>query len=558
MPRSQANLCLQRHRRLACKCVPLLFNSKLTQGTTPNTRNVYLAGYTNKKVKSVAVLGGGITGLATAFYISKRAPGIPITIYEAGPRLGGWLTSKHIRTPDGRILFQGGPKTIRTSGVSFLSTIQMIRQLDLVNELEIITQRSRASNKFLYYPDRLVLLPNSLSSYLGTPNRRVVFEGLLQGLIMEPFRKTRPESLSDESISSFLSRRFHPKFAQNLASAFIHGIYGGDIDRLSVKSIFPYLWASEKYFGSIFNGAIQLAIRGRTIINPRDDLLSVLLSENDFLLSTLQTQRAMMISFNKGMEALPLALARYFERLPNVHIKLNAPVKLIKKREEPSKPLEILTTNNLPTNSFSHVISALPAPLTSSILPMPIAPLSTVEAVTVQVVNLFFPSRNILPVRGFGYLISKSVSPEHNPEQALGVIFDSECQPKMIDGEPFAPGTTLSQEAVANALSLVRRHLGIVDEATHYMVSTQKNCIPQFTVGHDDRMDFAHELLKIQFSGRLAVAGPYRGVGINDCIRSAYETVIDMFRAGGPLGPAEEDWTGLHACGSYEPYIIAR
>ena len=159
------------------------------------------------------------------------------------------------------------------------------------------------------------------------------------------------------------------------------------------------------------------------------------------------------------------------------------------------------------------------------------------------------------------------MSPELNPEQALGVIFDSEIEEasrSLGARSEDAPGTKFTvlmgghywngrtsypteMEAVTNAQNLLKRHLGIVESPDHYLVSTQTNSIPQYTVGHHERMSFAHELMKINFNGRLAVAGSsYNGVGVSDCVGSAYNVVIDLLSVGKPgETTAAGEWTGL-------------
>ena len=63
--------------------------------------------------RHVAILGGGITGLTSAYFLSKIYPKTEVVIYEAGPRIGGWLSSKTVPVDDGHVLFEAGPRTLR-------------------------------------------------------------------------------------------------------------------------------------------------------------------------------------------------------------------------------------------------------------------------------------------------------------------------------------------------------------------------------------------------------------------------------------------------------------
>lgn len=69
----------------------------------------------------VAILGGGITGLASAYYLTKQIPHAKITVYEASDRLGGWLSSKRVPVKDGNVLFEAGPRTLRPASNGVLS-----------------------------------------------------------------------------------------------------------------------------------------------------------------------------------------------------------------------------------------------------------------------------------------------------------------------------------------------------------------------------------------------------------------------------------------------------
>lgn len=166
-----------------------------------------------------------------------------------------------------------------------------------------------------------------------------------------------------------------------------------------------------------------------------------------------------------------------------------------------------------------------------------------------MVVNLFYSNPNILPVRGFGYLLPRSVPFEQNPERALGVVFDSDA----TIGQDDVPGTKVTvmlgghwwddfdaypdeDEGASMAKALLNRHLGIDEEPRAIRVGLQRNCIPQYGVGHEARMEDASLRLE-SFNGRLRVAGnSYTGVGLNDCIRAARDVVKGLVDGTGKTG----------------------
>jgi len=191
----------------------------------------------------------------------------------------------------------------------------------------------------------------------------------------------------------------------------------------------------------------------------------------------------------------------------------------------------------------------MPSSATAAVL-NPTAALSS-TSVTVCVVNLYFRTPHLLRtlakypnLSGFGYLIPRSVPFHENPERALGVIFDSDISPDLWSDVPAATlGTRLTvmlgghwwdgwtsfpseAEAVDMATAVLYRHLGISEEPAAAMATLQADCIPQYKVGHSAQMGRAHTELLNAFGGRLRVAGSsYTGVGVNDCLRAAYDVV---------------------------------
>jgi oxygen-dependent protoporphyrinogen oxidase len=79
--------------------------------------------------EKIAVLGGGVSGLASAYFASKEFPSSKITVYESGEETGGWIKSRRVDVPGGNVLFEYGPRTFRP-GVNCLPTAQLVRAKD--------------------------------------------------------------------------------------------------------------------------------------------------------------------------------------------------------------------------------------------------------------------------------------------------------------------------------------------------------------------------------------------------------------------------------------------
>jgi protoporphyrinogen/coproporphyrinogen III oxidase len=88
-----------------------------------------IRGYSQAPERRFAVLGGGITGLSSAHYLTQELPNAKVTIYESGEKLGGWLKSKYVDVGSGRILFEQGPRTLRPSTPASLATLEMVCQV---------------------------------------------------------------------------------------------------------------------------------------------------------------------------------------------------------------------------------------------------------------------------------------------------------------------------------------------------------------------------------------------------------------------------------------------
>lgn len=211
---------------------------------------------------------------------------------------------------------------------------------------------------------------------------------------------------------------------------------------------------------------------------------------------------------------------------------------------------QIKTAHNQTPANYTQAISTISGK-TLSTLTSSVPSLSSMHAVTVMVVNLYYPYLHLLPERGFGYLIPRSIPFEQNPECALGVVFDSHA----VTGQDTVSGTKVTvmlgghwwdgfssypdeDEGAAMAKTILHRHLKVDIEPDAVQVGLQRECIPQYVVGHEKRMRMANSELMHGFRGKLKVAGnSYTGVGLNDCVRAAMDVVMGIKRG--------EEGTGL-------------
>ena len=110
-------------RRLYAKPHPLCLFRNRYSTTSPSHLE-----FTAQSNRDVAVLGGGITGLASAFYLSSTAPDTKVTLYESGPRLGGWLHSTSVDVGNGKVVFEQGPRNLRPSMPNGWLTLDLVRE----------------------------------------------------------------------------------------------------------------------------------------------------------------------------------------------------------------------------------------------------------------------------------------------------------------------------------------------------------------------------------------------------------------------------------------------
>ncbi|KAF8512526.1 hypothetical protein BU17DRAFT_54043 [Hysterangium stoloniferum] len=487
---------------------------------------------------SIAVLGGGITGLSATFHLSRKFPTSRILLVEKSNRLGGWVKSKHVKFPIpggdvGNVVIECGPRTLRPNSRAVL---ELINLLNLQSQLISTPTSSPAARKrFLYIADNdrpgLTPIPSSALGFLTSKLALTVIPSALR----EPFRAyNRPPNAEDDSLDGLMSRRFGPEFARLLGSALVHGIYAADSSKLSVKTAMKLVWDAETNGkGSVVRGFYKGRGRERQTEGPEAyDMGEV----------EARMHGVSVFSFRGGLQTITDALEENLKNSGNVEVITGSDVRNISPESD-----SIKITTDFSSFNVSHLVSALPLPTLNSILshshsPSKLPHLLANPYSTVIVVTFIFaaPPHRVHP-EGFGYLIPRpkeGYSSPMNSEGILGVVFDScsvgaQDRPHgqltkmtMMIGGPYMPyldhlPITDTPRLTKILFDRLQKQLGRRLPTPSYVeVTRQEDCIPTPTIGHLERMDELKDALGGKpWNGRVEVVGAgVGGVSVGDCV----------------------------------------
>lgn len=324
----------------------------------------------------------------------------------------------------------------------------------------------------------------------------------------------------DESLFSFVNRRFGPDVARFAIDPLARGVFAGNARDLSVKSLAKRMHEVEQKHGSVLKGFIK---DRKNAEKPDPEL-----AKSD-LVQQARKEKWAVWSLQDGLETLVKVLAESLEQ-DGVEIRRSTPVKGIQRRQGhlvvQTSSEEIQTDrviSCLPANHLSRVVEDLDMDLSRVLGRIPFA--------TVAVVTLEYAGDK-LNEQAFGYLV-----PSLEPSKVLGVIFDTCTFAQgdrtiltiMMGGYWFKQyfGESPSPESFLDvAVKEVESVLKIKEAPVRHSVNILKDCIPQYIVGHSEMVVNARKLIK-DLKIPLTLAGnSYDGVGVNDAIMSAKKAVL--------------------------------
>jgi len=449
--------------------------------------------------RTIVIIGGGISGLAAAHYLSKL--GLRATVLDQGSLPGGTMQSVK---KDGWLV-ETGPN-------SALETTPLFRDLfrDLDLEKSLTYAAPTASKRYVMRNRTLHVLPMSALSFLKTP---LWSTGGKLRLLKEPFigRAGR-----EETVGEFVERRLGREILDYAIDPFVAGVFAGDPSQLSVRAAFPKLYGLEERYGGLIRGTIAgMRERRRRAEKAKD--------------------RAKMFSFLEGMQTLPLAISRRLGE--SFHA--DTQVLQVARCEDAKgcRGFRISAREGGRALEFEAdaVILAVPA-FAAELLVRHFSPpvadaLGSITYPPVAEVFLGYPASSVgRALDGFGFLI-----PAKEDRKILGTIWSSSLFPQRapeghVAFTTFVGGSrqpSLGQlqeiELIRIVTEELREILNISGEPTMAITARWAKAIPQYDTRHLSRMSLVDQLEK-DVPGLYFCSNFRGGIAVGDCIMSAERT----------------------------------
>ena len=437
----------------------------------------------------IAIVGGGISGLATAFYIKKGNPKAQITLFEKEDKLGGKMMTKECKG----FLFEEGSNGFLSNKPDTLNLVKESGNEDL-----LLRSSDKARMRFIY-KDALHKLPETPGAFLATPLLSWFGKLRVAAEIFIPAKKDD----SDETLQSFGYRRVGKEMTNAFLDPMTAGIFASKPDKISVNAAFPAVVKLEKEYGGLFKGMLK---KKKKEAGPG----------------------GVLMSFKGGVGAFIDSLAKSID----MEIKTNTQIKSIEKEDD-----KFVLHVEDDTEEFDKVILSTPAYESAKILnkvdPEFSVLLHDVEYSPISVVGLGYDNLKH-NLNGFGLLTTTS-----SKKDILGVLWDSsiftdrasqdrKALRVMIGGQRNPTLALKSEEELKSiAIQGVKETMGIEELPSTVYVKKWEKGIPNYRVGHLEKMGKLFEKLK-KYEGLSLSSNAYFGVGLNDCVKNSKEVADEV------------------------------
>ena len=464
------------------------------------------------KRRKVVVVGGGITGLTTAYYLQQQIKNaqlpIEVILVESSFRLGGKIQTLR---KDGFVI-ERGPE-------SFFDSENVVRRL--AEDLQI-DDKIRYNNKGTSYVaigSKLYPIPGNL--FYGQPPTvsSLISSGMisLSGKIRAAGDLILPKSTTtdDEPIADFFQRRFGKEVVENLVEPLLAGTFAGDIDHLSIKSMFPQFYQLEKQYRSLILG-ITLSK-----VNPFNPSI-----EESGILSHG--------TFEGGLETLVESLE---QQLQESTVLKGVKVTGIESEADGKMKLQF---SNAPALVADAVIMTTPASISQQIFKkhVRLQNLPTLTSATIATVNMTFDDEQILKYKdALNFFVSRNsnfsiTSCTWSNNKWDGVADEGKTLLRIYIGRVGDEAIVeLSDSEIEKiVLADLKKAIGLQGKPLMTVVTRWKQAMPQYTVGHEERLKQMRQEINEVFPMAHLVGSSYEGISVPSCILQGKNAAEKMLK----------------------------
>ena len=435
----------------------------------------------------IGIVGAGLSGLATAFYVKRTRPTAELVVFEANPGPGGAM---HTEVIEG-FRFEAGPNGFLTNKPDCLQLVQ-----DSGAAEHLLPSSDLARKRFIY-TDRLHRMPESPPSFIQSKLLSWPQKLRMAGEVFVPARRAG----ADESLRDFGNRRLGAGFTSVFLDAMSAGIYGSTPDKLSVEAAFPLVVALEREYGGLFRGMIA---KRKKEAGPGGVLTST-----------------------KGGIS---TLANHLRGVIEAEWRFNEPVQTV---ERVGAGFRITSTagvtevDRVVICATSYAAAGMVQPLDAELARR----LAAIEYSPIAVVGFGYRSLPD-PLDGFGLLTTSSAR-----LPILGVLWDSSIFPdrappgcksiRVLLGGQRSPELVDQDEAglIRTARAGLEKSMGLTQDADVTFVKRWDRGIPSYAPGHIAQVKAIFERVDA-IPGLYLNCNAYRGIAMNDCARNSRELAM--------------------------------
>ncbi|MEH7744667.1 protoporphyrinogen oxidase [Neobacillus drentensis] len=469
---------------------------------------------TEEKQK-IIIIGGGIAGLTSAFYLQKaiQEENLPfeLKLIEASHRLGGKMQT---------VIRDGF--TIERGPDSFLARKLSISRLAKEVGMEDQLVHNSTGKSYVLVNEKLHSMPGG--SIMGIPTEVGPF--LTTGLFSIPgklraaadFILPRSESGKDQSLGEFFRRRLGDEVVENLIEPLLSGIYAGDIDQLSLMSTFPQFYEVEQKYRSLIIG-----MKKSTPSQPKTPV-------------NKEKAKGAFLTFKTGLQSFAEAIEAKID--PKTILKGHRVDKITKHGNKYDVNL-----NNGEILVADSIIAATPHKITQSMFADYhfFDPFKAVPSTSVATVALAFPEEAVKnDIDGTGFVVSRNSDYSitactwthkkwaHSTPKGKVLL---RCYVGRAGEETIVD---LSDDRIIKiVLDDLKKTMDITMNPDFSIISRWQNSMPQYTVGHKQRLTDILAHMNAELPGVFLAGASYGGVGLPDCIdqgEAAVQNVLNYLK----------------------------